>query len=105
LIFVPPDYEYAKDLKVRYKYRNITSTNAVDCGIIIAGKYGTLNEFTLLYDLLKPIGVLTGTGGIADELKALTDKVVKDPHPEIVFSDSAIDLVMRLENCFKQLKR
>ena len=74
-------------------------------GLLLPGSTGTLNEFTLLYDLLKPIGVLTGTGGIADELKALTDKVVKDPHPEEYILDSAIDLVMRLENCFKQLKR
>lgn len=52
----------------RLKYRNVVSTIHADAGSIISGGWGSLNEFTnLLYDG-KPIGILAGTGGVADEL-------------------------------------
>ena len=35
---------------------------------------GTLNEFTIAFEDNKPIGVLTGTGGIADEVKEIVEK-------------------------------
>ena len=48
-----------------------------DTVIIFGGGIGTLNEFTIAYDEGKLIGVLEGTGGVADrvnELAALSGK-------------------------------
>lgn len=60
-----------------YNYHNVLTTAACDAGIIIAGRWGSMNEFTNLYDMGKVIGVLTGTGGIADELPQLLKKISK----------------------------
>lgn len=93
LIFIPQNYEFASNNDVCKKYRNVTSTATCDAGIIIAGRWGTLNEFTNLYDMGKVIGVLTGTGGIADELPYLCKKINKKSKAKIIFSDSPRDLI------------
>src|SRR3989344_3361363 len=63
IFYVTPDFLFAKDILVTKKYRNVLSTATCDAGILIAGRWGTLNEFTNLMDIGKVIGVLTGTGG------------------------------------------
>ena len=72
-----------------YSGRNLLLTRASDAVLIICGRMGTLNEFTIAFEDEKPIGVLTGTGGMADELKELLEKarrgrgkVVFDPDPK-----------------------
>jgi predicted Rossmann-fold nucleotide-binding protein len=83
----------AEDHATRLKYRNVISTLHVDAGIIIAGGWGTLNEFTnLIYDG-KPIGVLTGTGGLADELPAWFPRLRKKSESRVFFSQRADELV------------
>jgi uncharacterized protein (TIGR00725 family) len=72
-----------------YSGRNLLLTRTADAVITIAGRVGTLNEFTIAFEDKKPQGVLTGTGGASDELEHLLDiahrgmgKVVFDPDPE-----------------------
>ena len=84
-------------MEVRYKMRNITSVDACDCAIFISGRVGTLNEYTLAYDLLKPFGALTGTGGAADALEQITKLVPKDPKPFMCFSDDYRSILDQLE--------
>jgi uncharacterized protein (TIGR00725 family) len=60
------------------KGRNVICVRSSDIVIIIAGSMGTLNEFTIAYDEGKIIGVLTGTGGIADWV---ADLVATCPKP------------------------
>ena len=62
----------------RKKYRNVSSTANCDAGIIISGRWGTMNEFTNLYDMGKVIGILTETSGVADEIKNLSKKINKE---------------------------
>ena len=100
LIYIPKDYEFARDRTISAKLRNVFSTSHCDAGIIISGRWGTLNEFTNLFDMGKVIGVLTGTGGIADELENLSRKIKKkskarvffNSNPEILVSDILITL-------------
>lgn len=93
LIYVPKSYEYSHDLFICQKYRNVSSTANCDAGIILSGRWGTMNEFTNLFDMCKIIGVLTGTGGVADELPALCKKISKPGRGKVVFSDSPEELV------------
>ncbi|KKU83409.1 MAG: hypothetical protein UY12_C0037G0001, partial [Parcubacteria group bacterium GW2011_GWA2_47_8b] len=37
------------------------------------------NEFTIAFEDKKPVGVLTGTGGMADSLKDIVDKAHRGP--------------------------
>lgn len=94
--YVPKTYEFAKNIDVCRKYRNVDSTASCDGAIIIAGRWGTLNEFTNLVDMGKVIGVLTGTGGIADELPKLTRKINKANKSKVIFSNSPEELIIRI---------
>lgn len=96
IIYVPRTYEFVLDPQVCRKYRNVTSTANCDAGIIISGRWGTLNEFTNLYDYGKVIGVLTGTGGIADELLDLSKKINKPSKAKIIFNSDPKELVKEI---------
>lgn len=54
-----------------YSGRNLLFVRSTDAMIIIAGRMGTLNEFSIAFEDKKPIGILTGTHGVADELDHL----------------------------------
>lgn len=93
LIYVPKDFEFVSDPQVCRKYRNVTSTANCDGGIIISGRWGTLNEFTNLYDMGKVIGVLIGTNGVADELLDLSKKINKPSKAKIIFNSDPKELI------------
>lgn len=57
-----------------YSGRNLFLTRASDAVLISCGRMGTLNEFSIAFEDDKPIGVLTGTGGIADEIQGILAK-------------------------------
>ncbi len=71
-----------------YAGRNLLLTRTADAVLITCGRMGTLNEFTIAFEDDKPIGVLVGTGGMADEIRELllkahrgTGRVVFDENP------------------------
>lgn len=98
LEFVPSDIPLPDNRLVRMKYRNVISTALCDAGIIISGQWGSLNEFTDLIDMQKVVGVLTGTGGVADELPELCKKIVKEGQGKVIFNDDPEKLVKELLN-------
>lgn len=57
-----------------HKGRNVILVRSCDALIFVSGGTGTLNEFTIAYDEGKVCGVLTGSGGVADEIKGLEEK-------------------------------
>lgn len=72
-----------------YSGRNLLLTRSADAVIICCGRIGTLNEFTIAFEDNKPIGVLEGSGGMADEIRHIIDighrgkgKVVFDSDPK-----------------------
>lgn len=69
--YVPANYELGDNVEARRLYRNITTVNQADAVICISGRWGTLNEAANAEHMAKPIGVVIGTGGTADELPAL----------------------------------
>ena len=96
LAFVPRSFPFISNDKVCKKYRNVISTATCDAGIIIAGRWGSLNEFTNLIDMGKTIGVLTGTGGIASLLPNLTKKIKKENSGKVFFHHSATTLLNKI---------
>jgi len=72
-----------------YSGRNLLLTRSADAVITIYGRIGTLNEFTIAFEDKKPQGVLTGTGGMSDELQHILElahrgngHVIFDPDPK-----------------------
>ena len=70
-----------------YAGRNLLLTRSSDAVIIICGRIGTLNEFTIAFEDKKTIGVLTGTGGIAEELENIVKKSNRGPGKVVYDSD------------------
>jgi predicted Rossmann-fold nucleotide-binding protein len=105
LFYVPKDYAFINDLFVSRKYRNVSSTAHCDAGIIISGRWGSLNEFTNLYDMGKVIGVLTGTGGVADELETLNKKIHKPGKAIVIFDKDPNKLVEEILEQIEERKK
>jgi uncharacterized protein (TIGR00725 family) len=77
------------------KGRNVVLVRSCDVVLIIAGSIGSLNEFTIAYDEGKVIGCLTGTGGVADEIKRLVSTFKKPTRARVVYEDEPEKLVAR----------
>lgn len=87
-----------------YSGRNLMLTRASDAVIIVCGRLGTLNEFTIAFEDEKPIGILTGTGGMADEIKEIVTKGNRGPG-KIVYDDDPKKLVEKLIEIIKKEKQ
>lgn len=114
LIYVPENYHElftkqpapaALDWAERLKYRNVISTINSDAGIVISGSWGTLNEFTNLIYEGKPIGVLTGTGGLADQLPDWFPRLRKKSDSVVLFESEPEKLVERVMAIIEKEKR
>ncbi|MEA3342898.1 MAG: hypothetical protein U9Q92_01910, partial [archaeon] len=100
-IFIPEEYSHAKNHDIYKKYRNVSSVRACDAAIIISGKIGTLNEFTIAYDLGKTIGILEGTGGITQHLKQLIADLNKKTNAKIIYSKEPKELIANILEALK----
>lgn len=94
-----------------YAGRNLILTRSADAVIIICGRIGTLNEFTVAFEDRKPIGVLEDSGGMADELEDITRiahkhqcKVLYNPDPDKLVEELIEDLKSKYKNDRKKLK-
>lgn len=83
-----------------YSGRNLLLMRAADAIITICGRIGTLNEFTIGFEDKKPIGVLEGTGGMADRLRDIVENAHRGPG-KVVFSKDPIEL---LDEVVKMIK-
>lgn len=78
-----------------YSGRNWLLTRTADAVVIICGRIGTLNEFTVAFEDEKPIGVLEGTGGTADFIREVVEKSHRGPG-RIVYSSDPKELLTML---------
>lgn len=78
-----------------YAGRNLLLTRAADAIIIICGRMGTLNEFSIAYEDNKPIGVLEGSGGTADMIPKIVEKSHRGPG-KIIYDSQPRALIEKL---------
>ena len=83
-----------------YKGRNVINIRSSDIVIIFGGAIGTLNEFTIAYDEGKIIGVLTGSGGVADHIQEIIALCKKDTHGAVLSSDNPESLISQCMTAF-----
>ena len=76
--------------------REIENIRSCDLVVFMGGRSGTLGEFAIAYDEGKDIGVLQGTGGIADRMDVIVSLVQKQTGSQIVYSRDPADLLGRL---------
>ena len=75
--------------------REVVGVRSCDIILIVGGRSGTLGEFSIAYDEGRSIGVLTGTGGVADHIDDFLEVIKKPTGSHIVFDDDPRRLVER----------
>lgn len=85
-------FSYVVYTKSGYTGRNLLMVRSCDATIIISGRIGTLNEFTCAYEENEIVGVLEGSGGIADEIERILD-VVKKGKRKVFFESDPVKIV------------
>jgi uncharacterized protein (TIGR00725 family) len=82
--------------------REIENIRSCDVVVIAGGRSGTLGEFAIAYDEAKLIGVLTGTGGIADHIDELVGVMNKETGALIISDPHPVHLMDRLESAYQK---
>ena len=80
--------------------REITGVRSCDIVVVVGGRSGTLGEFAIAYDEGKLIGVLKGTGGIAEHVATLVEVVQKETGAQLVYDndpDHLIDTLVEVD--------
>jgi hypothetical protein len=78
-----------------YAGRNLLLIRSSDAIITVCGRMGTLNEFTIAFEDKKPMGVLEGTGGMADTVRGIVEGAHRGPGT-IVYSKDPADLITKV---------
>ncbi len=89
-----------------YMGREIDNIERSDVIIVAGGRFGTLGELAIALEEQRPIGVLTGTGGIADIVKEIVEastKAGKPPGAPVIYDSNPARLVARLEQAHRQM--
>lgn len=76
--------------------REVETIRSSDIIVIAGGRSGTLGEFAIAYDEGRLIGILTGTGGIAEEIGLLVQRMNKQTGAIILYDDDPVQLIERL---------
>jgi uncharacterized protein (TIGR00725 family) len=81
--------------------REITGIRSCDIVILIGGRSGTLGEFSIAYDEGKLIGVLEGTGGVADHVSEIVRIVSKETGAGLISDPDPHRLILRLLDSYR----
>lgn len=76
--------------------RDLVNIRSSDAIIILGGGIGTLNEFTVAYDEEKVVGVLTGSGGVADHIPQILEICDRELEDYVIIDDDPERLVKRV---------
>ena len=85
-----------------YAGRDILMTRTSNAVIIICGRIGTLHEFTVAFESRLPIGVLVGSGRIADRIQQITKWAGRYKKEKIIYEANPKLLVQKL---IKEIKK
>lgn len=84
-----------------YVGRDLVLVRSADAVIIVAGRTGTLHEFAIAFEEKTPIGVLVGSGGVADEVKGIIDMAHKGKG-QVVYEENPVILVKKVIDLLKK---
>jgi uncharacterized protein (TIGR00725 family) len=76
--------------------RELINIRSSDIIVVVGGRCGTLGEFAIGYEEGKLIGVLTGTGGIADLVPEIVACSGKETGSEVIYDAEPPELIGRL---------
>jgi uncharacterized protein (TIGR00725 family) len=87
-----------------YSGRNMLMTRSSDGVIVVCGRIGTLNEFTTAFEDRRVIGVLTGTGGVEEDIEHIL-KLAHRGRKRVVFDNDPKKLVEKVIKAIRANER
>lgn len=81
--------------------REVIGVRSCDVVIIVGGRSGTLGEFSIAYDEGRLIGVLVGTGGVADHIDDFLPVIQKDTGSRIFYDSDPTKLIEQCVASFR----
>lgn len=90
------EFDYINFTNYDYVGRDVYLVRSSDAIITIGGGMGSLHEFSTAIESHKVCAVLLGSGGLADFIQSLTEKVTTPHRNEIIFDTDPERLVTRV---------
>jgi len=87
-------FDFINFTGLHYVGRDLYLVQSSDAVITIGGRFGSLHEFTSALEAHKPCGILTGSGGTADQILNLIN-VLEPPHNSLVVYDDDPDRLVQ----------
>lgn len=100
----PKVFDHIIYTEAGYSGRNLLMVRSADATIVIDGRIGTLNEFTSAFEEYEIVGVLEGSGGVADEIRRILEVAGKGRR-KTIFDKDPVKLVNRVIKAIKKEKR
>lgn len=89
-------FDFINFTGLNYVGRDLYLVQSSDAIITVGGRFGSLHEFTSALEARKPCGVLLGSGGTADLIPGLMDKLEPPDRDLVIYDDDPERLVKRL---------
>lgn len=87
-------FDYINFTGLHYVGRDVYLVQSSDAIITVGGRFGSLHEFTTALESNMPCGVLIGSGGTADIIPELMEKL-EAPHRNLVIFDSDPEVLVK----------
>src|SRR5579884_1611018 len=87
-------FDFLNFTGMHYVGRDLYLVQSSDAIITVGGRFGSLHEFTSALEAHKPCGILTGSGGTADEIPKLME-ALEPPHQSLVIYDEDPDRLVK----------
>ena len=89
-------FDFINFTGMHYVGRDVHLVQSSDALITVGGRFGSLHEFTTALGFRMPCGVLTGSGGTADVIQELMEKLEPIHKDYVIFDDNPKRLVNRI---------
>jgi len=100
----PKVFDHIIYTEAGYCGRNLLMVRSADATIIIDGRTGTLNEFTDAFEEYEIVGILEGSGGVADEIRSILEIAGKGWR-KAIFDSDPVKLVDKVIAAIKKEKK
>lgn len=89
-------FDFINFTGLHYVGRDLYLVQSSDAVITIGGRFGSLHEFTSALEAHKPCGVLTNSGGAADQIPKLMEVLEPPKNDLVLYDDDPNRLVKRI---------
>lgn len=90
------EFDYINFTNMDYVGRDVYLVRSSDALITVGGRMGSLHEFSTAIESHKPCAVLLGSGGLADFIPSLVEKIPTPNAKDIIYDTDPARLVDRV---------